>query len=307
MCYKKILVAIDGSETASLALKEASRLCRAFHAELFLLNVVDAFPMYNLAVGVNFERCREIMRENGMIILQHAQAHIKEDDIEPHLDLIEISDSGKKISEKIVDAAMAIHADLIVMGSHGRRGFKRLLLGSVAEEVIRIAHVPVLLMRAYSGERLLEPDKSYQRILCAFDGSDAAYLALNEAMKITKALQAQMGILHVVNEFPMHDFVFAKHLVEYQQAVKNKANAMLDNVKKYAQERDVLADVILLEMLEAASDIPSKIIDAAINWHADLLVVCTHGRKGLNRLLLGSIAEEAIRTSHIPVLLTRVE
>lgn len=148
MSYKRIIVAVDGSDTSEQALMEALELSKALQAKLGVIHVVDIFPVYNLAIGIDYDRYREIIRNEGLAILENIGVIAKNNDCQIETQLIEITDASKKISEKIIEASQQWKADLLVIGTHGRRGFNRLILGSVAEESIRISPMPVLLIRA---------------------------------------------------------------------------------------------------------------------------------------------------------------
>jgi nucleotide-binding universal stress UspA family protein len=147
--YRNILVAVDGSSTSDTALTEALELVRGQPAALRLLHVVDspdAYPdvMFGHIAG-DLEELREAWHKAGWDILDQAAARARAAGIEPQLRLLE--SDGRHVASTIVEEARTSGADLIVVGSHGRRGFHRLLLGSVAEGVARTAPTSVLLVR----------------------------------------------------------------------------------------------------------------------------------------------------------------
>ena len=145
--YRKILVPVDGSPASMLGLKEAIKLAVASKATLRLVHVVNEFifdPSY--ASAQSCEALLESFRTGGQRILVQSQATVREAGVECHSELIETV--GGRVSELILTAAKTWPADLIVMGTHGRRGIGRLVLGSDAELVLRSAPVPVLLVRA---------------------------------------------------------------------------------------------------------------------------------------------------------------
>jgi nucleotide-binding universal stress UspA family protein len=147
--YKKILVAVDGSSTSSAALGEAIGLAKGGQATLRLLHVVDspyAYPdvMYGHVAG-DLEELRRAWRKAGLEILDEAVAQARQAGLEPETRLLE--SNGMRVSGAIVEEARQWGADLLVVGTHGRRGLDRLLLGSVAEGAARTAPVSVLLVR----------------------------------------------------------------------------------------------------------------------------------------------------------------
>ena len=146
--YRKILVAVDGSPASSKGLREAIRLARAERAKLFILHVVDefqAFAAMDGLVGAPGADLLSGLREGGKRILAKAMGTALKQKIKPKGILREML-SGPA-AYPIVREARKLRADLIVLGTHGRRGVRRLVLGSDAEQVVRTASVPVLLVR----------------------------------------------------------------------------------------------------------------------------------------------------------------
>lgn len=148
MPYKRIMVAVDGSTTSDLALKESIQLTKALHSQLCIIHVVQGFPASGIEWGIDLERFQEIMRNDGERVLNKAKKAVKDEDVSAEIQLIEISNPVEKISEKIIEAIRLWNADLLVIGTHGRRGFNRFILGSVAEETIRLSQIPIHLIRA---------------------------------------------------------------------------------------------------------------------------------------------------------------
>lgn len=147
MTYKRILVPVDGSPTSKAGLKEAVRLAKDQRAKLRLLHVIDELIVFNTPeTGVNIEPILEELKRGGKRVLQ-AAAHVAlAKGIRPESDLRE--SAGVRVSEVISAQAKRWRADLIVMGTHGRRGVNRMLMGSDAELVVRNASTPVLLVPA---------------------------------------------------------------------------------------------------------------------------------------------------------------
>lgn len=148
--YSKILVPIDGSPTAELGLSEAIRLARLCNARIHLLHVVDmlSFNAYpNAGVGLTPE-VFDLLHEGGQQILLKARARVEAAGLPVETQLAE--GFAQRVADVVVDAATKSGAQLIVLGTHGRRGVGRALLGSDAEMIVRQAPVPVLLLRTPS-------------------------------------------------------------------------------------------------------------------------------------------------------------
>ncbi len=145
--YRKILVAVDGSHTSDIALQEAIKLAREARAQLRIVHAVDSV---NLNPDVEFPNpieMVELMVNSGWDILHKAEAAAREAGVKAEAKLIKIDALAHRVPEVIAQDAEAWPADLIVIGTHGRRGISRLFLGSVAEGVARVATKPVLLIR----------------------------------------------------------------------------------------------------------------------------------------------------------------
>jgi nucleotide-binding universal stress UspA family protein len=144
--YRKILVAVDGSTASARGLREALRLAKSERAELCIFNVVNeyyAFAMPEAAVAVDIV---PQLRAGGKSVLAKALAAAEKQGLKAKTVMRETL--GGSAAEAIVREAKKQRADLIVLGTHGRRGVRRMVLGSDAEQVVRSASVPVLLVRA---------------------------------------------------------------------------------------------------------------------------------------------------------------
>lgn len=144
--YKHILVAVDGSNTSELAVREAIKLARDQQADLRLISVIDQTPITwgdSGAMGVT-DTVFEALRQAGRAIADQSMALVRKAGLKAEVILPETF--GPRIASIIVEEAKRWPADLIVIGSHGRRGVDRLLLGSVTEGVVRLSSIPVLLI-----------------------------------------------------------------------------------------------------------------------------------------------------------------
>lgn len=149
--YGKILVPVDGSETATTGLIEAIKLAKNQGGKLRILHIVNELILdYAFGSGMYANTVIESMRSDGQKILNAAEALARQHGLEPEGVLIESIGGGA--AQFIIEQAKEWPADLIVMGTHGRRGIRRLALGSDAEIVVRGASMPVLLVRQLPGK-----------------------------------------------------------------------------------------------------------------------------------------------------------
>lgn len=150
--YRKILVPVDGSEAATRGLNEAIRLTQDQGSQIRLVHVVNEWIVVSPDVaGANVGRVIEILRANGETVLDQAASLTRAANIEADTVLFEAM--GGQAGAAIVEQAQEWGADLIVCGTHGRRGIRRLVLGSDAEYIVRHASVPVLLVRSVEAAR----------------------------------------------------------------------------------------------------------------------------------------------------------
>ncbi len=144
----------------------------------------------------------------------------------------------------------------------------------------------------------------YGKILVPVDGSETSTLGVDEAIKIAKAQGSQLRLVHIVNEFIL-DYtysagLYATNLIE---SLVKAGKTVLDAAETIAQREGVRAERVLLESIGGpAADL---ILAQAQEWHADLIVMGTHGRRGLARMAMGSDAEQVVRAANVPVLLVR--
>lgn len=145
--YKKLLVPLDGSATAQLALKHAEALARLSGASIILLSIVEEMHYSNgyERPKVYTEQVRPHLLATARALLENAAKPLRDGGLSVAAHVVE--SGNQRVSELIVQQAKDEHCDLIILGTHGRRGIDRLLLGSDAEQVARIAPVPVMLVR----------------------------------------------------------------------------------------------------------------------------------------------------------------
>lgn len=148
MLYKKIMLAIDGSDTSNTAIDQVIKFTKGQDVQLRIIHVVDELFITYGGGAFDYLSYIALCREEGQKILDNAVKLItSQSTIKVEASLIELKDLQGRIAEVIVDEAKKWSADLLVIGTHGRRGFSRFFLGSVAENITRIATIPVLLVR----------------------------------------------------------------------------------------------------------------------------------------------------------------
>ena len=146
MC-SKILVAVDGSDISSHALKQAIELARKLNAQLRIVHVVDMgwFPLAP-ELGIDIQTLSAARRSVGESIIAAASDSAKQDGFEAEAALLETGSPAQHVADAITQEALRWPADMMVLGTHGHRGFQRLILGSVAEQTARQSAMPVMLI-----------------------------------------------------------------------------------------------------------------------------------------------------------------
>jgi nucleotide-binding universal stress UspA family protein len=283
---RRILVPFDCSEISAAALDQAIVLAQATGAAVVVFHASGA-------VVPHPDTASQEQRDVGQML---ADALLRHRERAP----VELSQEVRWVSplEGINRLADEIDADLLVMGTHGRRGLSRAFVGSVAESVLRTSTRPVLTLRGPTG-KLTPPS----HILVATDFSEAASRALAYAVDLARLLRARVTLAHVFpsplpimsGETSLVSAEMNDHVLSQSQAALNEATAPHrgSGVPIQTATRDG----------DAARVLPLL----AADLRADLVVVGTHGRQGLARAFLGSVAEQVLRTAEVPVLVRRFD
>jgi nucleotide-binding universal stress UspA family protein len=186
--------------------------------------------------------------------------------------------------------------DLVVMGTHGRRGVDRMLFGSVTEEVVRKVACPALTVRA---DAEAAPGQAVRRLLVPIDFSDASGVAIDHAKEIALTYGAEIDLLHVVDE-PTFPAAYGDDLARFP------TEEVLDRVE--TQLATMARNDIGYEHVQVAARTGSPagvILDYIDEKDIDFVVIASHGRTGLDRMLLGSITERVLRRSPTPVFVVK--
>lgn len=288
---RRILWPTDFSEGAGRAFPYAAALASWHEAELHVLNVKED------------RSAEQTGMESSFPVSQDTLTRLLSAEGEPpqHVDLEALTVVQEQSEEEsppdtIVAYAEEHEVDLIVAGTHGRRGLQRLLIGSVAEEVLRTAPCPVLTVR---GEEDVAPAWAVRNILVPIDFSDASLEALRHAKELALTYGAQITLLHAVEEvvYPSAYGVEPANLPGPQ---------VIDRVEKNLA--DLARTEVGYEHVVVQANVgyaPSTILDYAEGNEVDLVVIATHGRTGLERMLLGSVAERVVRRAPAPVFVVK--
>lgn len=145
MPYNRILVAVDGSKTSNLAFKEAVQLAKALRSKLCIVHIIERLPDH-VAYAIDVSKYQKQATKTGEKLLANFCTIAKKNKVSTETKLIEILDFKKSVSNKILKITKSWKADLLVMGTHGRTGFNHFMLGSVAEETLKMLKIPMLIV-----------------------------------------------------------------------------------------------------------------------------------------------------------------
>jgi nucleotide-binding universal stress UspA family protein len=300
MELRTILVGVDFSPISDVAAGQALGIARMHGARLVLAHAA--------ALPEEPEGLPASMRSTADAYLKILRARVTED----QRALAELGDRlsgrGAEISQVLVDghpddaivtAGHDLGADLIAVGSHGHRGLGRLLLGSIAERIVRTAVSPVLVARG-AGDAA---DGGFRRILVSTDFSEAADRGLDLALQIA----ADDAVVELVHFWSLPSLPRA-HAADEVDATLEEIRTELQSAGQLRgadalARRDAHGATVRYQLREG--DPRDGIVEHARASSADLVVVGSHGRRGLRRLLLGSVAEAVVREAPCSVLVTR--
>ncbi len=291
---RTILFPTDFSEAAGHALPFAVSLAEEHEAALHMVHALvlhEADPGDATHRFPNMQELYEVLHASAEERLTAVAEEHGGEELEVHT----AQRRGISAAPVILDYANDNDIDLIVMGTHGRRGLRRLLLGSVTEEVVRLAPCPVMTIPEKEEARTLE---NAGTIVAPVDFSEHSRLAVSYAKELAGLYGARLHLVHVIDEVVFPDF--------YVPVMVSPASVS-ENLKKQATERlqrldaettgpDVESEVHVL-----SGHPPGEIVEFADQQDAGLIVIASHGLTGLRHMVLGSVTEHVVRRSTCPV------
>jgi nucleotide-binding universal stress UspA family protein len=295
--FNQIICPVDFSESSVRALAYAAALARWYDAHLTVLHVVPTFESMQVR-GDILEPIRVVTPMPRERVLEEMSRSLNLAALSPRAS--SVADTGDP-QVTIIDQAFSKKADLIVMGTHGRRGFKRLVLGSVTEAVLRDAPCPVLTVPPHAPAAVSEA-VTFKRILCPVDFSPSALQALGFALDLARQSDGRVTLMRVVEWLEEEEPRASTHfnVPEYRRYMLEDAQARLRNVVGEESRTWVEIDDVVVfgrayrEILRAAESKP-----------ADLIVMGAQGRGGIGLTLFGSTTQQVVRGATCPVLTVR--
>ena len=303
---QRILCPIDFSDFSRHAFDRALAIARSHEAKVTALHVVPtalASPMLPYVEPASLGPF-EISPEERTHIIDNLRRFLEGP--QTHGDAVAlVTTAAYDVPREILEHSIQMAADLIVMGTHGRSGVERLMLGSVTEKLLRKARAPVLTVPAAAPADAATARAPFARILCALDFSDCAMTAFRYGRALAEESDAALAVVHAIELAPpAYDPLIGPpiDLPGYRRACETTVRERLRNVIPAAARTS-----LDIEEIVVSGKPHHEILRVATEWRADLVVLGMHGRNVLDRVLFGSTVEPVVRRAHCPVLTVRAD
>lgn len=283
--WKKILLPLDGSDLAELALPYAQEIAIAFKSELVLLHVNEPseeqyLHMHELYLEKIAGQTKKLVKKVSSVVI-----------------------SGKTV-EEIVNYTEKNDISLIIMASHGRSGIIPWATEGVASKVIDATGVPLLLIKGTKPQRRVKKESLISRILLPLDGSEAGEAAITRVKELKSNLETEVTLLEVVPETQEIRTIGGIDHILYPEpeieTFKAEAKEYLDKVYKRLQSTKGELKVAI-----RSGEVAKEILNYAKKNRASLIAIASHGHSGMTKWVFGSTAQKVIQDSPIPVLVVK--
>jgi nucleotide-binding universal stress UspA family protein len=304
----RILLAVNRSKFSDAATQAVIAQAKPQEALVHVVHVIDILSAEPPELEVYYpgiEHARDAQREVAEALVGKTAQLLRA----KGLQVTPAVEFGTPKSE-IINAAAEWHADLIVLGSHGRTGIDRFLIGSVSDAVLRHAHCSVEIARiprTTGGSKRpagSAKGKITTRILLTTDGSKFSEAALNFLVQQIWPHEAEVRVLHVMEPLPL---LAVRGMSSYRSIMDSLREARTEKAKDLVNK---IAETLRSKNLKVSTDIvrgdpKSKILDAEEQWNAELIVLGSLGRTGLERFLLGSVSDAVAQHAQCSVEIVR--
>ena len=285
LTIKKILCPVDFFPASDAAVNYAAGLAANYDAEIYLLHVITPIAAGGYEYAIDTTEIIKSMEDRSAQEMNELRAKVRAAGVIAETEL-RVGD----VYEEIKWVIGALKPDLIVMGTHGRRGVERWFIGSTTEKLLRHSPVPLVTISA-AGEKSFAAPR-FRRLLVTTDFSEGTPDALAHAFSVAQENESQVTLLHVI-----HD-VSVDMSGKYQDSLLNGVRKQLEDL--VPTEARNWCDIVT----RVETGVPYRIILRTLeDEKIDLLVMNIHGKGMLDRALLGSTAERVVRAASCPVML----
>ena len=281
--YERILVPTDGSGVAASAAETAINLAARFESELHFVYVIET---ERLAYLVDDSRAE--LTRRGREAVEELEQRATSAGVTTKSEIV---DEDRSVHRSVLEYADDRGCDLVVMGTHGRTGVGRLVLGSVAEQTLRESRVPVMTVHEET-----VTDTDLESLLVPFDGSESGLAAVDHALDLAASTDGGVSFLNVVNHATIAGAETSAGTVI--DALEEAGARIVETAAQRARDRGVQVDDTTVRIGSPFR----TIVEYADRNDVDGIVMGTHGRSGIDRFLLGSVTERVIRQTDVPVI-----
>lgn len=303
--FQQVLVPLDGSFRAEQALPVAARLARATGGSLLLVRVVNPPIDYSGGLAPVPLMTEQVVESE----MTGATDYLTAIAARPILAGIETATEALFgfPGQQLIEVANAHGCDLVVLCSHGRTGFTRWALGSVAHTLAHQSAVPILVLRQGDALTHIDTVRPFSTLV-PLDGSELAETALGPAATLTAALAApDRGVLHLVQVVKaFHSTAEEGFVSELNEGARQVARSYLTTVAERVESKVMGRTLAVASSVELASDVASALLSVAEQEGpdgCDLIALSTHGRGGLERWVMGSVTQRLLETTRLPMLI----
>jgi nucleotide-binding universal stress UspA family protein len=310
--FKKIAVPLDGSVLAEKALPYAVKLANLMNSQLLLLRVAEVPKLVSDSLDEELALIKEaeayLNEVTKAITGRGTPVHIDREQVQS---LVSFGDKNQEIAEIVPFE----NADLIVMTTHGRTGFSRLLLGSVAAKILQKAGVPVLLIKPEAVQKKLQPKEviaaplpfnpgvAGTSMVVTLDGTPQAEAILLPALELARKINAVVYLLQVIGLSipPTYGELGLNYRFDPDQEIERIAKEAHLYLDKIIGENAKFGITLKGEVL--VGNPATEILQYVSQLKPTILAMATHARSAIGQIVMGSVAEEVLNKSHLPVLM----
>jgi len=297
--YQRILVPLDGSELAEVALPYAEELAGKLGSEIILIHAAESPGKgQDEALQSYLKRMVNATAQNAMKHVSKLGAH----EVKVRSQIL-VGDAA----EALIDFAEKEAVELIVMATHGRTGIRRWALGSVATKMVTASNRPMVLIRAKGTRPDVREQGAVRKTLVPLDGSQTGEAIIPYVRELASKLKGEVVLFQTIQ--PLYNVVVTVEGAIYVPYTPEEMKSMVTTAEGYLQK---VSGSLSRQGVEATSKVTigsaaDEIIRFADETHADLVAMSTHGRSGIDRWAFGSVADKVLHAGNTPILLVRAE
>lgn len=303
--FRSIMLPLDGSAFGEHALALARSVAERTPDRDTRLHLVHVHAPYTFIYMDGMPVLDEPDREHTLSH-EHAYLQVQADRLQAETKLpVTVNVVEDDILPGLLRYVQQHAIDLVVMTTHGRGPLERAWLGSTADGMLRQSHTPLLLLRPPEHAPQLDTAWNVQHIVVPLDGSALAEQVLAPATTLGQLFDARYTLLNVIATVPLGSYTLGVETVAFNTQTDQRYRTDALSYLERTAQRLRAAGLVVATHVTSAHQPASGILEAAREAEAQLIALATHGRGGMQRLMLGSVADKVVRATHMPVLVYR--